>query len=135
MSAASVISSLLALGVEVRQAWVKSGKDWETFLNSDAFAAIQDSVQKSVQKLTSGELEKALVAIRAKEEAFLNGRPIAQLGVEELSQFDALSDVEHQLANKLLQSPPDAKKFLTVLVQDVLPALVSVAKVVVPLLI
>ncbi len=135
MSAARVVSNLVALGVQVKDAWNKSGKDWGDFLGSGEFAAIQGSVRTLLGGLTPNDLKGAVRAIREKEKTFLRGREITALSVDELAQFSALSDVQHQLVNKLLKAPPEAKGFLGVLMHDVLPVLLSLAKVVVRILV
>jgi hypothetical protein len=133
MTAADVIKNLMSLGVLVKDAWTKSGKDLPTFLASSDFTSIEGSIQGLVAQLTPATLRSAVDAVVQKENALLAGRSIAQLSVAELSQFHALSDVEHQLVLKLLKTAP-GKPFLTTLVNDVLPVLVQVAKVVIPLL-
>ena len=133
MSAAKVIQDLLALGVQVKDAWTKSGKDWPEFLNSFEFKQLQSSVSAVVASLGPPSLQSALSAVQQKEINLLAGRSILSLSVDELTQFHALSDVEHQLVMKLLKAP-DQRTFLAVLVEDVLPVLVKVGKIVVPLL-
>jgi hypothetical protein len=134
MNAATVVSNLVALGVQVKNAWVKSGEDFGTFLKSAEFGAIEKSVDGLMASLKPSDLNDALRAIRQKEDSFLRGREITSLSVDELAQFSALSDVEHQLVNKLLKLPPTRNDFLTVLVRDVLPVLATAAKIVVPIL-
>lgn len=133
MNAANVITNLLTLGVQVKDAWTKSGKDWQTFLTSADFASIEGKVSDAVAQLSPPTLQHAIDAVVQREGALLGSRSISQLSVDELTQFHALSDVEHQLVLKLLKAP-QGKPFLTVLVNDVLPVLVQVAKVVIPLL-
>jgi hypothetical protein len=132
MSASEVISTLVTIGVQVKDTWTKSGKDWKTFLGSTDFAAIEATVEKLLGGIGPGELEASVVEIRKKEETLLNGRQIGDLTLDELAQFHALSDVEHQLVIKLLKTP--RSDFLAVLVNDVLPVLVPIAKLVVQLL-
>jgi hypothetical protein len=134
MSAATVITNLVGLGVQVKDAWTKSGKDWASFLTSPDFKAIEGSVEQLLASLKPNDLQTALVEVRKKEAAVLNSRNIPQLSLDELTQYHALSDVEHQLVTKLLAAAPNRSGFLEVLVQQVLPALISVAKIVVPLL-
>ena len=133
MSAAKVIQDLLALGVRVKDAWTKSGKDWATFLNSAEFREVQSSASAIIASLGPPSLQSAITAVQQKEINLLAGRSILDLSVDELTQFHALSDVGHQLVMKLLKAA-DQRAFLTVLVEDVLPVLVKVAKIVVPLL-
>ena len=133
MSAAKVIQDLLALGVQIKDAWTKSGKDWPTFLNSSEFKDVQSSSSAVIASLDRPSLHSAITAVQQKELNLLAGRSILGLSVDELTQFHALSDVEHQLVLKLLKAP-DQRTFLAVLVEDVLPVLVKVGKIVVPLL-
>jgi hypothetical protein len=134
MNAATVVSNLVALGVQVKDAWVKSGQEFGPFLTSGDFGAIEKRVDALLDTLKPKDLNDALRAIRDKETSFLRGRDIMALSVDELAQFSALSDVEHQLANRLLKLPPTRNDFLTVLVRDVLPVLATAAKIVVPIL-
>jgi hypothetical protein len=133
MSAAKVIQDLLALGVQIKDAWTKSEKDWPTFLNSSEFKDVQSSSSAVIASLGRPSLQSAITAVQQKEINLLAGRSILDLSVDELTQFHALSDVEHQLVLKLLKAP-DQRTFLAVLVEDVLPVLVKVGKIVVPLL-
>ena len=133
MSAAKVIQDLLALAVQIKDAWTKSGKDWASFLNSAEFKDVQSSSSAVIASLGRPSLQSAITAVQQKELNLLSGRSILDLSVDELTQFHALSDVEHQLVLKLLKAP-DQRAFLAVLVEDVLPVLVKVAKIVVPIL-
>jgi hypothetical protein len=134
MNAATVVSNLVALGVQVKDAWVKSGQELGPFLNSGNFTAIESRVDALLAGLQPSDLQDAIRSIRQKEDSFLRGRDITSLSVDELAQFSALSDVEHQLVNRLLKVPPTRNDFLTVLVRDVLPVLATAAKIVVPIL-
>ncbi len=72
--------------------------------------------------------------IDKKESDLLAGRDITALSVDELSQFDALVTLERQAVAKLVASQSSDAHFLTVLVNDVLPVLMQIAKVVLPIL-
>lgn len=134
MNAATVVSNLVALGVQVKDAWVKSGQEFGPFLKSTNFVAIESRVDALLAGLQPNDLQDAIRSIRQKQDSFLRGRDIMSLSVDELAQFSALSDVEHQLVNRLLKVPPTRNDFLTVLVRDVLPVLATAAKIVVPIL-
>lgn len=133
MSAIDTINNLLTLGVQVKEAATKSGQTVASFVESSDFKSIQDSVTNVLKSLQPQDLQSAVKAIQQKETDFLNGRQIADLSTDELTQFNALADVEHQLVIKLLKQP-NPKSFLTVLVNDVLPVLVQAAKTVILLL-
>ena len=134
MSATDVVQDLLTLGVQVKDAWNKSGQTWTSFLNSQDFTNIQGTVNGLLKSLQPANLQSTVTAVQQKEVDLLKGRPITSLSVDELTQYHALSDVEHQLVTKLLTTS-NTQGFLSVLVNDVLPILVQVAKVVIPLLI
>ena len=133
MNATAVIQTLLKLGVQVKDAWTKSNQNWVTFLDSSAFKDIQGTVGGLIQSLQGPSLQNTITAVQQKESDLLNGRAIPALSVDELTQYHALSDVEHQLVTKLLTTS-DPRSFLSVLVTDVLPVLVQGAKIVIPLL-
>ena len=133
MNAIAVIQTLLALGVQLKDAWTKSGQDWSTFLTSTDFQSIEGTVNELFASLQPSDLRNAIGALQQKEADLLNGRSLVELSVTELTQFHALSDVEHQLVMKLLMSP-DQADFLSVLTNEVLPVLVQAAQIVIPLL-
>jgi hypothetical protein len=133
MSAVDTIQNLLTLGVQVHAAATKSGQTLASFLKSPDFATIEGSVNTLLQSLEPSDLQNAVDAIQKKEVALLAGRDITDLSVDELTQFHALVDVERQLVTKLVGQP--SNNFITVLVNDVLPTLAQVAKIVIPLLV
>ncbi len=134
MSAVDVIQNLLTLGVEVKNAATKSGQTLASFLQSPDFGTIEGSVSTLLASLQPQDLQNAINAVQKKEADLRAGRPITALSADELTQFHALLDVEDQLVNKLLNQP-NKTNFLTTLVNDVLPVLVQVAKIVIPLLV
>jgi hypothetical protein len=133
MSAVDTIRALLVLGVQVKDAATKSGQTPLSFLNSPGFATIEGSVTKLLSSLEPKDLQDAIDAIQKKESDLRAGRDLDELSADELTQFHALLDVEDKLVNKLLKQP-DKTSFIAILVNDVLPVLVLVAKIVIPLL-
>jgi hypothetical protein len=133
MSAVDTIQALLVLGVQVKDAATKSGQSLTSFLSSPDFATIEGSVTKLLSSLKPQDLQDAINAIQKKEADLRAGRDLDELSADELTQFHALLDVEDKLVNKLLKQP-DKKSFIAILVNDVLPVLVQVAKIVIPLL-
>jgi hypothetical protein len=134
MSAVNTIQTLLTLGVQVSTAATKSGQTLTSFLSGPGFTAIAGSVTTLLQSLQPQDLQNALNAIQKKETDLLAGRDITALSVDELTQFHALVAVERQVVSKLVAAPPGQNGFLSVLVNDVLPTLLQVVKIVIPLL-
>jgi hypothetical protein len=132
MSAVDTIENLLTLGVQISTAATKSGQAVAAFLTSPQFAAIETQVGTLLQSLKPDDLQGAVNAIQKKEADLLAGRDVTDLSVEELTQLHALSDIERQIVGKLINQPRNT--FLTVLVNDVLPTLVNVVKIIIPLL-
>jgi hypothetical protein len=133
MSAVQTIQSLLTLGVQIQAAATKSGQTVLGLLDGPDFAAIEGSVQTLMNSLKPSDLQGAVAAIQQKEADLLAGRDITALSVDELTQFHALVSTEQQLVSKLL-TQPQRIDFMNVLVTQVLPVLVQVAKIVIPLL-
>ncbi len=138
MSAGTLIESLLSLGMTVKDAFVSANKsepvDWNTFLGTKQFRDIQDEVQKLLQKIGKNEVQAALAAVQEKKKALLGGKPISALSPEKLLQFFDLLTVEGVLVRKELESASESAAFFDWLVEEALPKLVAVARVVVPLL-
>ena len=84
--------------------------------------------------MTIGDIRSAILELQAKEKAFLNGRKIAALPASDLTVFHSLLDVENALVLKEL-SELGTVQFWDRLVNDVLPTLITVAKIVIPILI
>jgi hypothetical protein len=133
MSAVIVIQNLLTLGVQIKDAATKSGQTLASFLESPAFTTIEASADNLLASLQPQDLRDAINAIQKKEADLQAGRPMTSLSADELTQFHALLDLEDKLVNKLV-AEPNKKDFITILVNDVLPTLVQVVKIVVPLL-
>jgi len=137
MNAGEVVETLMKLGVHMKDAFTKfsltTAKGWLEFLEDPAGkTAIQD-VSDLLDELTIGDIKNAVLQVQAKEKAFLKGRRISELSASDLVAFQALLDVENALIRKELSLLGTAQ-FWHVLVDDVLPVLLSVAKVVIPLL-
>jgi hypothetical protein len=136
MSAVSTIEALIRLGLKVKDAFATSRKDWPTFLESADFRAIETDVDQLLQELRPDDIQQAIVAIQKKKVDLRAGKDIAQLTPDKLLQFFDLLEAEKVLVLKqLTESPRSKQDFLTVLERDVLPTLVSIARVVIPLLI
>jgi hypothetical protein len=133
MSAVDTIQDLLTLGVQVSSAATKSGQTVASFLNSPQFATIQTDVNNLLQSLQPNDIQSAINAIQQKEIDLLAGRKITDLSVTELTEFHALVDTESKLVTKLANTPTGTS-FISILVNDVLPTLVQVAKLIIPLL-
>ncbi len=134
MSAVDVIKNLITLGVQVGTAATKSGQTVTAFLSSPDFAKIEGSVNTLLASLKPNNLQDAIDAIDKKESDLLAGRDITALSIDEVTQFHALVTLERQAVAKLAASQSSNANFLTVLVNDVLPVLIQVAKIVLPIL-
>lgn len=139
MSAGAVIEGLLQVGATVKDAWTKAkGKDekttWKKFLASTEFDAAYKSVSTILKGLTQKTITAALQAVRDKEKALLAGKSVMDLSIEKLAQYDALLDVENQLMRKFAANVTKRDQWITWLIDDGLPVLIRVGKVVIPLL-
>jgi hypothetical protein len=134
MSAVDTIEDLLTLGVQVSTAATKSGQTVTSFLASPDFATIEGSVTTLLKSLQPQDLQNAVNAVQKKESDLLAGRDITELSVDELTQFHALVTLERQVVTKLV-TQKDRNGFLSALVNDVLPVLAQVVKIVIPLLV
>ncbi len=140
MSAIDTVQALLQLGVAVKDAYTNAQQqdgtvDWTKFIASQQFQAIQDDVNGLVQKLTKTDLDQAAAAIQQKETALLNGRSVAQLPTDVLLQYSDLVHTESLLTNRSVASITPTSQALSWLVETLLPTLVSVAKVIIPILV
>jgi hypothetical protein len=136
MSAVDTIEGLIRLGLKVKDAFATSRKDWETFLQSPDFRAIEADVDFLLTQLRPDDIQQAIVAIQKKKQDVRAGKDISALSSDKLLQFFDLLEAEKVLVLKQLTAANRSKQdFLTVLERDVLPTLVSVAKVIIPLLI
>jgi hypothetical protein len=139
MDAPQVIESLLQLGVGVKDAYTNAKQadgtlDWARFLRTSDFKKIEGNVQQLVGNLTETDIDKAIDAVRTKETALLAGVAIADLPAERLLQYSDLLDIETALVNRKVKSVSASAQALQWVVEDLLPVLVKVAKVVIPLL-
>ena len=87
------------------------------------------SSRESVQNARKQQVE-----IRAKQVALLAGKSVMELPTDKLAQYDALLDVENQLMRKFAAGSGKTEEWVSWLVDDALPVLIKVAKVVIPLL-
>lgn len=137
MNARETIETLMQLGVHMKDAFTKfsltSAQGWPEFLESPAGKIAASDVEKLISQLTLGDIKNAVLEIQAKEAAFLNGRKIAELSPPDLATFHSMLEVENALVIKEI-SKLGAVNFWRWLVEDALPVLVTVAKVVIPLL-
>ena len=137
MNAGEVVETLMQLGVHVKRAFnqftLTTAKGWVEFLEDPAGKEALDDVSQLLSALTIGDIKNAVLQVQSKEKAFLKGRRISELSATDLIAFQALLDVENALIRKEL-SHLGTVQFWRVLADDVLPVLLSVAKVVIPLL-
>lgn len=135
MSAVDTIETLIRLGLKVKDAFATSRKDWGAFLESPEFRAIEGDVDTLLNQLKPDDIQGAIVAIQKKKADLRAGKDISALSPDKLLQFFDLLEAEKVLVLKQLTASPRSRtEFLTVLERDVLPALVVIAKVVLPLL-
>ena len=139
MSAINVVEGLIKTGTMMKDAWTKSKQrdpniDWQHFVASDEFSSAYSHVSSILDGLTQPAVNQALSEIRAKQTALLEGQSVMALSNEKLSQYDALLDVENQLMRKYAANAGKTAEWVSWLVDDALPHLIKVAKVVLPLL-
>jgi hypothetical protein len=141
VNAAEVVRTLLSIGVTTKEAYSKyrstgSAEGWKNFLNSTEYGNIASELRLLVSMLDSDSVQQAVVCVQSKKAAFRAGRSLAALGAHELEQYDALLDAESVLVMKQLHTvDASSVDFLGTLVDDVLPVLTKVAKLVIPLLV
>ncbi len=137
MNAGEVVETLMQLGVHMKDAFTKfsltTAKGWLEFLEDPAGKTALGDVSGLLSQLTVGDIKNAVLQVQAKEKAFLKGRKISELSASDLVAFQALLDVENALVRKEL-SHLGTVQFWHVLVDNVLPVLLSVAKAVIPIL-
>jgi hypothetical protein len=140
MGVADTIEALLQLGISAKDAFTKAqsnktATDWVTFLGSPEFAGIEDDVTNLVGKLTQGDLDAALGAVRQKEAALLASAPsVAQLPNDKLLQYSDLLHTESLLVNRKVASVTATAEALSWVVNEALPTLLTAAKMILPLL-
>jgi hypothetical protein len=139
MSAVDTVEALLSLGVTVKDAYTKASTsgsmNWSAFLASPDFAAIQKDVSGLLAKLTSNDVTSALSAVQTKKQSLLGGQSVSALSSDKLTQYFALLSAEGLLVTKELENAKASAAFFEWLVTSALPTLVSIAKVVIPLLV
>jgi len=137
MDTKATLDILLKLGVHMKHAFgqfsLTTGKGWVAFLESDEGKTAESEVSELIEQLTLGDIEKAVAAAQARRRTFLNGRRIAQLSFDELTQLHALIDVENALVLKEVDKVGSAR-FWSWLVNDALPVLITVGKIALVLL-
>ncbi len=138
MSPAQVIESMLRAGTTIRDAFREAREkdaavDWAAFLKSKEAKEAFDDVSDLIAAIKGGALVETLHATRKKMADLRANRKLIQLQAAELTQYNALLDVEAQLTVKLIKDPgiTDLPGWL---VNEALPVLAKVAGVVIPLL-
>lgn len=139
MSAIDVVEGLVKAGTTIKDAWTKAkqrdaGMDAAKFVASDELKAAYGQVATLVNGLTQQAIDKALAEVRGKQVALLGGKSVMELATDKLAQYDALLDVENQLMRKWAANAGMTVDWVSWLVDEALPVLIKVAKVVVPLL-
>jgi hypothetical protein len=138
MDAQQVILSLLRAGMNAKRAFEQARADddqvdWATFVKSPAFAQAQEAVSAALAGLNHKDVTNAVERIRQKQKAFLRGREITELPIEELLQFGQLADAEGVLVRKQMRQLGTAPDFIRWLAEEALPTLAKVAQVVLPI--
>lgn len=138
MDAGQVIEALIRAGMHAKtafeQARAQNGGDWGKFVESDAFKAAQKDVSQALDALTQSDVSHVVQTIREKQQSFLKGRAIAELPIAELLQFGQLADAEGVLVRQEMKELGAGPRFMRFLVDELLPTLVTVVKVVLPIL-
>jgi len=140
MSAAQTVQNLLHLGVLLKDVYVKASaaaggtQTWPEVMNSPSFKEVEKLVDQSLSHLSGAEIQNAIVSVRSKQTAIRRNRPLNQMSVDEIKQYSDLLDAEHLLVHRQLQHVAKSPAFFEWFVKEALPTLLSVAKVVVPLL-
>ncbi len=137
MSTNETLETLLRLGGLLKDAIARStegGKkfDWKTFLESDEYGEIETDVKTLLSRLSAGNLTKAIAEIKAKEQALLGGRRLAEIETDKLIQYSQLQNTRLVLAARKVRvkAEPD---FFEWLVGEAFPVLLSSARAVLPL--
>jgi hypothetical protein len=137
MKTNDTLERLLRLGGLLKDAIAEStepGKkfDWKKFLESDEYGAIEKDVTDLLSGLTAGDLTKAIADIKAKEQALLGEKRLAELETDKLIQYSQLQNTRLMLAARKVRVKAD-QSFFEWLVEDAFPVLLSTARVVLPL--
>ena len=109
MSTNETLETLLRLGGLLKDAIAKSTEggrkfDWKTFLESDEYGEIETDVKTLLSHLSAGDLTKAIAEIKAKEQALLGGRRLAELETDKLIQYSQLQNTRLVLAARKVAS-------------------------------
>lgn len=139
MSATEIVENLIKAGTTVKDAYSKAKQrdasvTWQTFLATDEAKKAEGDVSSLLKGLTQPSVTKALGEVRGKMTALLAGKSVVELPTDKLAQYDALLDVENQLTRKYAVSFGMTAEWVGWLVDDALPNLIKVAKIVLPLL-
>jgi hypothetical protein len=139
MSAIDVVEGLMKAGTTIKDAWTNANQrdpsmDWQKFIASPELTTAYGQVSGILSGLTQPALDGALKEVRTKEAALLNGQSVMALSTDKLAQYDALLDTENLLMRKFAANAGKTAEWVSWLVDDALPDLIKVAKVVVPLL-
>ena len=125
MSAADIIQGLIKLGTSIQDAFTRahtsSGVDLPTFLKTFADSKPDETITDLLSSLRGQDFKKAIVEIQTKQTALLRGRPIGALPLDELLQFQKLSDARLLLATANLEHALDPS-FLDFLIERLGPA-------------
>src|ERR1700746_197693 len=97
MSTKETLERPLRLGGLLKDAIARStepGKkfDWDKFLESDEYGEIEKDVKGLLSGLTPGALTKAIADIKAKEQALLGGKRLAELETDKLIAYSQLQN-------------------------------------------
>jgi hypothetical protein len=139
VSAIDVVEGLIKAGTTIKDAYTKAkardpAMDKEKFVVSDELKGAYGQLATIVDGLTQPAVDKALGEVRAKQVALLAGKSVMELPTDKLAQYDALLDVENQLMRKYAANAGMTVAWVSWLVDDALPALIKVARIVLPLL-
>jgi hypothetical protein len=139
MNAIGVVEGLIKAGTTIKDAWTNAKQrdpsmNWEKFITSSELGTAYEQVSGILNGLTQPAVDGALKEIRTKEAALLNGQSVMDLSADKLAQYDALLDVENQLMRKYAANFGKTADWVSWIVDEALPDLIRVAKVVVPLL-
>lgn len=138
MNTGQVIEVLLKTGMAAKSGFEEARRKnaslaWNDFARSEAFKNVQQDTKKLIDEVTQEDITKAVERIRSKQQAFLAGREISELPLDELLRFGKLADAESILVRKEMKKLGASATFLGWLSKEALPILADVAKVVIPL--
>lgn len=138
MNASEILKALVSTGTTLHDAFTKAkasnaGLTLESFVRNLDVQALGGDVGNVLKAVSNQSSTSAIAEIDAKQTAMLKGRAVAQLSVDELIQYSALSRARLLFTTQQLK---DALKpnFLEWLIHDALPTLVQVVPTVLSLL-